>query len=65
MTHLPYRDFGQLYAAVSTREVDWTLASAASDQPMEKGGISAFWRSPHWCRIRYIRTSLQPQRYRA
>ncbi len=37
MTHVPYRDLGQLYAVVSTQEVDWTLAGAASGQPMEKG----------------------------
>ncbi|MDB5848584.1 MAG: putative Bug-like extra cytoplasmic solute receptor, family [Rhodoferax sp.] len=42
MTHVPYRDFGQLYAAVSTREVDWALGSAASAGPMERAGRIRF-----------------------
>lgn len=42
MTHVPYRDFGQLYAAVSNKEVDWALASAASGQSMERGGRIRF-----------------------
>ena len=66
MTHVPYRDFGQLYAAVSNKEVDWALASAASGQSMEKGGrIRFFWRWPHRRAIRSIRTCRRPPRYRA
>lgn len=37
MLHVPFRDFGQLYSAVSTREVDWALGSAATAGAMEKG----------------------------
>ena len=42
MTHVPYRDFGQLYAAVSTKEVDWALGSVASAGPMERSGRIRF-----------------------
>lgn len=42
MKHIPYRDFGQLYTAVSTREVDWALGSAASAGPMERSGRIKF-----------------------
>jgi tripartite-type tricarboxylate transporter receptor subunit TctC len=42
MKHIPYRDFGQLYTAVATREVDWALGSAASAGPMERSGRIKF-----------------------
>lgn len=42
MRHVPYKDFGQLYAAVATREVDWALGSAASAGPMERTGRIRF-----------------------
>jgi tripartite-type tricarboxylate transporter receptor subunit TctC len=42
MTHVPYKDFGQLYAAVSNKEVDFALASVASGGPMERGGRMRF-----------------------
>ncbi|HSV51875.1 MAG TPA: tripartite tricarboxylate transporter substrate binding protein [Burkholderiaceae bacterium] len=42
MTHIPYRDFGQLYAAVATKEVDWALGSAASAGPLERAGKLKF-----------------------
>src|SRR5690606_16226568 len=38
MLHVPYRDMGQLMAAVAAGEVDWTLGSAASAGPLEKAG---------------------------
>ena len=42
MTHVPYRDFGQLYTAVANREVDWALGSAASAGSMERSGRVRF-----------------------
>lgn len=42
MRHVPYRDFGQLYAAVATKEVDWALGSAGSAGPMERSGRIRF-----------------------
>jgi tripartite-type tricarboxylate transporter receptor subunit TctC len=42
MTHVPFRDFGALYAAVSTKEVDWALGSAASAGPMQRSGRLRF-----------------------
>ena len=42
MRHVPYRDFGQLYAAVSTREVDWALGSVASAGGLERAGKLRF-----------------------
>ncbi|MCK9511862.1 MAG: tripartite tricarboxylate transporter substrate binding protein [Pigmentiphaga sp.] len=42
MQHIPYRDFGQLYAAVSTQEVDWALGSIASAGALERGGKLRF-----------------------
>ncbi|OJU32656.1 MAG: hypothetical protein BGN99_12580 [Alphaproteobacteria bacterium 65-37] len=42
MTHVPYRDFGQLYNAVSTKEVDWALGSAASAGGMAQSGKIRF-----------------------
>lgn len=42
MTHVPYRDFGQLYNAVATREVDWALGSAASAGGMAQSGKIRF-----------------------
>ncbi|HSW23552.1 MAG TPA: hypothetical protein VLJ62_12345 [Burkholderiaceae bacterium] len=37
MLHVPFRDFGQLYTAVATKEVDWALGSIASAGAMERG----------------------------
>ncbi|RSZ30809.1 tripartite tricarboxylate transporter substrate binding protein [Variovorax beijingensis] len=42
MTHVPYRDFGQLYAAVATKEVDWALGSIASAGALERAGKLRF-----------------------
>lgn len=42
MRHIPYRDFGQLYAGVSTKEVDWALGSVASAGGLERGGKLRF-----------------------
>ena len=42
MTHVPYRDFGQLYTAVANREVDWALGSVASAGSMEQSGKIRF-----------------------
>lgn len=42
MRHVPYRDFGQLYAGVSTKEVDWALGSIASAGALERGGRLRF-----------------------
>ena len=42
MLHVPYRDFGQLYASVATKEVDWALASIASAGAMERAGRIRF-----------------------
>jgi len=42
MTHVAFRDFGALYGAVSTKEVDWALGSVASAGPLEKAGRLRF-----------------------
>jgi len=42
MLHVPFKDFGQLYSGVATREVDWALGSAASAGPLEKAGKLRF-----------------------
>ena len=42
MTHVPYRDFGQLYAAVASKEVDWALGSVASAGALERSGRIRF-----------------------
>lgn len=42
MRHIPYRDFGQLYTAVSSKEVDWALGSVASAGALERGGKLRF-----------------------
>jgi tripartite-type tricarboxylate transporter receptor subunit TctC len=42
MTHVPYKDMGQLFAAVATQEVQWALGSIASAGGMEKGGKVRF-----------------------
>lgn len=42
MTHVPFRDFGQLYSAVASREVDWALGSNASAGGFEKAGKLRF-----------------------
>lgn len=42
MRHVPYKDFGQLYASVATKEVDWALGSVASASAMERAGKLRF-----------------------
>lgn len=42
MLHVPFRDFGQLYTAVSTKQVDWAFGSVASASGMEKSGRVRF-----------------------
>lgn len=42
MLHVPYKDMGQLYAAVATREIDWALGSSASAGALEKAGKLRF-----------------------
>jgi tripartite-type tricarboxylate transporter receptor subunit TctC len=42
MTHVPYRDFGQLYTAVANKELDWALGSIASAGSMERSGKIRF-----------------------
>jgi tripartite-type tricarboxylate transporter receptor subunit TctC len=58
MTHVPYRDFGQLYTAVSNKELDWALGSAASapaawNAPVRS--VSSLLPHPH--ATSFIRTS--------
>lgn len=38
MMHVPFKELPQLYAAVSTGEVDWAFGSAATVAPLFKGG---------------------------
>ena len=42
MLHVPYKELSQLYAAVSTGEVDWALGSAATAGPLLKAGKLRF-----------------------
>ena len=42
MTHVPYRDFGQLYTAVANKELDWALGSIGSAGGMEQSGKIRF-----------------------
>lgn len=42
MTHVPYKEMPQLFAAVATGEVQWALGSMASAGPMEKSGRIRF-----------------------
>lgn len=42
MVHVPFRDFGQLYAAVASQQVDWALGSIASAGALERGGKIRF-----------------------
>ncbi len=42
MTHVPYKEMTQLYAAVAAREVDWALGSAGSAGPLVKAGRLRF-----------------------
>jgi tripartite-type tricarboxylate transporter receptor subunit TctC len=42
MTHVPYKEIPQLFAAVATGEVQWALGSLASAGPMEKTGRLRF-----------------------
>ncbi|MDM0065346.1 tripartite tricarboxylate transporter substrate binding protein [Variovorax sp. J31P207] len=38
MLHVPYKEMGQLYTAVSTGETDWALGAMASTQSVYEGG---------------------------
>ena len=42
MLHIPYKEISQLYASVSTGEIDWALASIASAGPLLKAGKLRF-----------------------
>jgi tripartite-type tricarboxylate transporter receptor subunit TctC len=42
MVHVPFRDFGQLYAAVASQEVDWALGSIGSAGALERAGKLRF-----------------------
>jgi len=42
MLHIPYKELSQMYAAVSTGEVDWAMASIASAGPLLKAGRLRF-----------------------
>ena len=42
MVHVPYKEISQLYAAVSTGEVDWALGSIASAGPLLRAGKLRF-----------------------
>ena len=42
MLHVAYRDFGMLYTAVASKEVDWALASVASAGALERAGKLRF-----------------------
>lgn len=42
MVHVPYKETSQLYAAVSTGEVDWALGSIASAGPLLRAGKLRF-----------------------
>lgn len=42
MTHVPYKEISQLYAAVSTGEVDWAMGSIASAGPLLRAGKLRF-----------------------
>ena len=42
MTHVPFKDNGQLYAAVAAGEVDWAFGSAASAGPLQQAGRLKF-----------------------
>lgn len=42
MLHVPYKEISQLYAAVSTGEVDWAMASLASAGPLLRAGKLRF-----------------------
>lgn len=42
MVHVPFKEISQLYAAVSTREIDWALGSIASAGPLVRAGKLRF-----------------------
>ena len=42
MLHVPYKEISQLYAAVSTGEVDWAMGSIASAGPLLRAGKLRF-----------------------
>ena len=42
MMHVPYKETSQLYAAVSTGEVDWAYGSIATSGPLQQAGKLRF-----------------------
>ena len=42
MLHVPFKEMSQLYTSVATKEVDWSLGSAASAGALEKSGKLRF-----------------------
>ena len=42
MVHVPYKEISQLYAAVSTGEIDWAMGSIASAGPLMRAGKLRF-----------------------
>ena len=42
MVHVPYKEISQLYAAVSTGEIDWAMGSLASAGPLLRAGKLRF-----------------------
>lgn len=42
MVHVPYKEISQLYAAVSTGEIDWAMGSIASAGPLLRAGKVRF-----------------------
>nr|WP_315236128.1 tripartite tricarboxylate transporter substrate binding protein [uncultured Albidiferax sp.] len=42
MTHVPYKEMSQLYAAVGNQEVDWAFGSAASAGSMQRAGRTRY-----------------------
>lgn len=42
MTHVPYKEMTQLYAAVASKDVDWAVGSAGSAGPLVKAGRLRF-----------------------
>ena len=42
MLHVPYKEISQLYAAVSTGELDWAMGSIASAGPLLRAGKVRF-----------------------
>ena len=71
MLHVPYKETTQLYAAVSTGELDWAMGSIASAGPLMRGGKLRFIaiaddaRSPSMPNVPTIEESGGPQGVKA